>query len=230
MKYKNEIKKGRFISRPNRFIAEVEIDGVPLSVHVKNTGRCRELLIPGAAVYLEKGREGRKTPYDLIAVEKTCGERVKLINMDSSAPNRVAEEWLAGGLFSKSAKVRSEVSFGNSRFDFFVEDGDRKAYIEVKGVTLENSGSTYFPDAPTSRGVKHLKELVAAKKQGYEAVILFVIQMKGARSFAPNRRTDPEFADALAEAVACGVEIFAYDCDVSVKEIKISERIKEIYI
>ena len=195
MKYKN-IVEGKFISRPNRFIANVEIDGENCVVHVKNTGRCKELLIPGTIVYLEKSdNPERKTQYDLIAVLKN-GE--KLINMDSQVVNSVAEEWLKkGNLFPKGSIIRREVKYGNSRFDIYVESGNRKAFIEVKGVTLENNGVVRFPDAPTLRGVKHVNELVKSIKDGYEAYVLFVVQINEVSYFTPNDETHKAFGDVL---------------------------------
>ena len=221
MKYR-EIKKGRFLERPNRFIARVELrdeegraaqgggNSRVETVHVKNTGRCRELLQKGAAVYLEKcGSPGRSTAYDLVAVEKGT----RMINMDSQAPNRAVEEWLLeGGLFPNVTLVRPEVKYGNSRFDFYIEAGDEKIFMEVKGVTLEEEGVVRFPDAPSDRAVKHVKELAAAKREGYRAIVMFVIQMTDVRYFTPNRKTHPEFADALCLAAMAGVEILAYDC------------------
>lgn len=221
MEYK-DIRKGRFLERPNRFIARVELRDEEEStvqggrnlrietVHVKNTGRCRELLQKGAAVYLEKcGRPGRSTAYDLVAVEK--GNR--MINMDSQAPNRAVEEWLLkGGLFPNVTLVRPEMKYGNSRFDFYIEAGDEKIFMEVKGVTLEEEGVVRFPDAPSDRAVKHVEELVAAKREGYRAIVMFVIQMTDVRYFTPNRETHPEFADVLCLAAEAGVEILAYDC------------------
>ncbi|MCD8132027.1 MAG: A/G-specific adenine glycosylase [Lachnospiraceae bacterium] len=209
------IVKAYFLERPNRFIAYVRIPGVSERerVHVKNTGRCRELLQPGAVVYLEKsGQTARKTAYDLVAVEK--GNR--LVNMDSMAPNQAAGEWLkAGGLVPHPGLVRPETTWGNSRFDFYMEAGGQKYFVEVKGVTLENDGVVMFPDAPSDRAVKHVEELVRAKKQGYQACILFVIQMSGVKYFTPNRDMHREFADALCAAAASGVRILAYDCDVT---------------
>ena len=227
MKYSN-VKAAKFISRPNRFIAEVELDGETLLVHVKNTGRCRELLVPGATVYLERGSSPtRRTPYDLIAVEKICeGARTLLINMDSQCPNSLVAEWLPeSGLFSPGASIRREVTYGDSRFDLYVEDGDRRAFIEVKGVTLENDGVAMFPDAPTERGVKHLMGLADCVSLGYEAYLVFVIQMKGAGVFKPNRATHAIFADALLYAKRAGVSILAYDSAVSPDEIYIDSPI-----
>lgn len=223
MKYKN-IVCGRFIERPNRFIAKVDIDGTIETVHVKNTGRCKELLIPGVKVYLSiSDNPERKTKYDLIAVEKERKEKSSLlINMDSQVPNSAAEEWLKGGnLFSEAAVIKREVKYGNSRFDIYAEDGERKAFIEVKGVTLENNGTAFFPDAPTERGIKHIKELIAAADDGYEAYLLFVIQMKEIDLFKPNEKTHPEFVAALRLAAENGVKIIAVDSIVTPGSIKI---------
>ena len=213
MKYTN-IVEGVFVARPNRFIAKVLVEGREETVHVKNTGRCRELLVPGCRVFLEKSDNlSRKTAYDLIAVGKERENAPPLlINMDSQAPNKAAEEWVRGGLFSPDAAVRREVKYGNSRFDLFVRDGDREAFVEVKGVTLEQDGVAMFPDAPTERGVKHIHELIAAKNDGYGAYILFVIQMKGISLFTPNYATHREFGEALREAQRAGVNIIAADC------------------
>ena len=204
------IVEGRFLERPNRFVAKVDLGGSVETVHVKNTGRCRELLVKGTRVYLEKSdNRERATAYDLVAVEK--GDRV--INMDSQAPNKVVEEWIkSGGLFSDVVLVKPETKFGNSRFDFYVETGTERIFIEVKGVTLEEDGVVRFPDAPSDRAVKHVGELIAAKRQGYRVFVLFVIQMDGVKYFTPNRHTHPEFADALCEAMEAGVEALAYDC------------------
>ena len=211
MRY-HDVREARFLSRPNRFIAHVELDGKEEVVHVKNTGRCRELLTPGARVWLEEGKNpDRKTRWDLIAVQK--GDR--LINMDSQAPNQVAREWLeAGGLFPRADRIQPEYTYGNSRFDLYAEAEGRKILMEVKGVTLEEEGVVRFPDAPSQRAVKHLEELVRAREEGYETYVFFVIQMKGVRYFTPNRETHPEFAQALEAAAAAGVKILAYDCRV----------------
>lgn len=232
---------GKFISRPNRFIAHVEIDGVDTVVHVKNTGRCKELLVPGCKVYLEKSKNPeRKTPYDLIAVEKVVttpsADRTILINMDSQAPNKVAAEWIRShqDLFPEITFLKPEFTYGDSRFDFYVEfkgvgrtKADRaklhKMFIEVKGCTLEFDGHAKFPDAPTERGVKHLTELAEilqekrAAEDGtpYECGILFLIQMKGCHKFSPNVATHPEFGTALRKAQDAGVHIFVYDCKVT---------------
>lgn len=222
MKY-NTIEKATFIKRPNRFIAEVSIGGKTEIVHVKNTGRCKELLVENATVYLEKSSNPlRKTKYDLVGVEKNTDKGSILINMDSQVPNQIAFEWLPkSGLFSKKAKIRREVTFGNSRFDLYVEDGERKAFIEVKGVTLENDGIAMFPDAPTERGVKHLNELISCLEDGYEAYILFVVQMKGVKLFKPNDITHSAFGDALRNADKSGVNVLAYDCIVTEESIEI---------
>ena len=218
------IVKARFLERPNRFIARVELDGRTETVHVKNTGRCRELLVAGATVYLEKSSSpNRSTAYDLVAVEK--GKR--LINMDSQAPNRAVEEWLrAGGLFPDAVQIRPETKFGSSRFDFYVETGTEKVFIEVKGVTLEEDGVVRFPDAPSERAVKHVEELTAAKRQGCRALLLFVIQMEGVKYFIPNRDTHPEFADALCSAAQAGVEVLAYDCRVTEDSMEIGRPVR----
>ncbi len=223
MKY-NNVQKATFVNRPNRFIAEVNVDGKNEIVHVKNTGRCKELLVEDATVYLEKSSNPlRKTKYDLVAVEKVTNRGLVLINMDSQIPNHVAFEWLPeSGLFSEKAKIRREVTFGNSRFDLFVEDGERKAFIEVKGVTLENDGVAMFPDAPTERGVKHLNELVECVKNGYEAYVLFVIQMCGVNLFKPNDKTHKAFGDALRIAKENSVNLLAYDCIVTEASIEIN--------
>lgn len=220
MKYES-IVKGKFISRPNRFIAIVEVEGKTETVHVKNTGRCKELLVEGATVFLEKSNNPeRKTKYDLIAVYK--GDN--LINMDSQAPNEMVYEWLAlGNLFSKNAKIKREVTFGDSRFDIYIEEGEKKAFIEVKGVTLENDGVASFPDAPTERGIKHIKELILARERGYDTYIFFVIQMKGVTKFEPSYKNHMEFAKALKEAQDRGVKILAYDSIVTPDKIKIDK-------
>ncbi len=226
MKYKNII-EGLFISRPNRFIAKVIIDGKEEIVHVKNTGRCKELLVPGSKVYLEKSDNlKRKTKYDLISVEKETNNGIILINMDSQIPNDVAGEYLKqSGIFSETAIFKREVMYSKSRFDYYVEDGNRKAFIEVKGVTLENDGVVLFPDAPTERGVKHINELIKAKKEGYEAYILFIIQMGPVKLFKPNDNTHKEFGEALRTAKKNGVEILAIDCRVSFNSIVFNEKI-----
>lgn len=222
MRYNNTI-TAKFKSRPNRFIAEVEIDGKIETTHVKNTGRCKELLIPEANVILQKAEnQNRSTKYDLIAVWK--GER--LINMDSQAPNRVFHEYLQAGNYIKGITfIKSEAKYGNSRFDFYVEAGDRKIFIEVKGVTLEENNVVLFPDAPTQRGVKHINELVQCINDGYEAQIVFIIQMNNVRYFTPNNKTHPEFGTALANAKTAGVKITALDCIVTENELVIGNEV-----
>lgn len=217
------IRKAFFIERPNRFIAYVQLDGEKETVHVKNTGRCAELLVPGAPVYIQESvNPARKTKWDLIAVEK--GKR--MINMDSQIPNKVVQEWIEGGnLFPDVRLVRPETTYGNSRFDLYVEAGDSRIFIEVKGVTLEEDGVCRFPDAPSDRAVKHMEELVRAKKEGYETYVFFVIQMKDVRYFTPNTDTHPAFAEALKKAAAAGVKILAYDCEVTSDSITIRESV-----
>ena len=227
MKY-NKIVSGTFLSRPNRFIAKILVDGKEETVHVKNTGRCKELLIPGVTVYLfVANNENRKTKYDLIAVEKIRSDKKPLlVNMDSQVPNTVADEWLrVCGPFSENAVIRREVTFGKSRFDFYIEDGERKAFLEVKGVTLENDGVASFPDAPTERGVKHINELTLCVKNGYEGYILFVVQMKEILYMTPNDVTHKAFGDALREAQKAGVKILAVDCIVTPDSIKCDKNI-----
>ena len=211
MKY-NNITEARFINRPNRFIAYVELNGKTEKVHVKNTGRCRELLQPGVIVYLVKsGSPARSTAYDLVAVKK--GNR--LINIDSQAPNKAVEEWLRlRGCFPDLKLLRPETVYGKSQFDFYLETETEKVFMEVKGVTLENEGIVRFPDAPSERAVKHLEELVLAKNAGYRAIVMFVIQMENVDRFEPAGDIHPEFEEALCRAVRAGVEVFAYDCRV----------------
>lgn len=227
MRY-HRIRKAVFLSRPNRFIAQVALDGEELTVHVKNTGRCRELLLPGAAVYLEGAENpARKTAYDLVAVEKKTAAGSRLINMDAQAPNHVFKEWAEGGGFRPGLSLlRSETTWGNSRFDFYWEGGGRRGFVEVKGVTLEKEGGVYFPDAPTLRGVKHLRELVKCREEGYEAAVCFVIQMEGAAFFSPNDVTHPEFGEALREAACRGVEVLAVDCAVTPQSLEIKRRVE----
>ncbi|MBO5112243.1 MAG: A/G-specific adenine glycosylase [Lachnospiraceae bacterium] len=209
MKYES-IVEGRFESRPNRFIAYVNMNGTREKVHVKNTGRCRELLTDGAEVFLsESSNPERSTRYDLVTVRK--GER--LVNMDSQAPNKAVEEWLLKKeFFPDITCVRPETTYGNSRFDFYIETKRDKIFMEVKGVTLEQDNMVLFPDAPSERAVKHVYELIEAVKDGYQAYIMFVVQMKNVSLFMPNRDTQPEFADALLAAREAGVKIIAYDC------------------
>ena len=202
-----KVSRAVFIDRPNRFIAHVEIDGRENTVHVKNTGRCRELLIPGAEVWLAgSDNPARKTAYDLIAVRKPSG---LLVNIDSQAPNAVAREWLDAQGFDL---IRPEFRYGRSRLDFMMERGDERFLMEVKGCTLERDGIGYFPDAPTQRGAKHLREL--AKAEGYQAVLLFVIQMDGVTEVRGNRDTDPAFCQALEEAKEAGVKVIFLPCHV----------------
>ena len=217
MKYAN-MTPGIFLARPNRFIAHVEIEGETEIVHVKNTGRCRELLSAGAQVWCQKSdNPSRKTKYDLITVKK--GSR--LINMDSQAPNLAAKEWLAAGGLGEIKNLRAETKHGDSRFDFsFVKDG-KTCFLEVKGVTLETDGICAFPDAPTERGAKHLRGLTEAARAGYGAYVLFVIQMADVNYLHPNDATDPEFGKALREAAANGVQVLAVDCDVTTDEMNI---------
>ena len=219
---------GVFIERPNRFIARVMVDDECHIVHVKNTGRCRELLIPGVTVFLsESDNPARKTKYDLIAVEKETSNGVLLVNIDSQIPNDAVGEWLPEcGLFTKNAQIKREVKYRNSRFDFCVEDGKSKSFIEVKGVTLENDGVVSFPDAPTERGIKHINELCKALDDGYEAYIIFVIQMKNVKYFTPNYQTHKEFGECLKTAKKKGVRLLAFDCLVLPDSIKIEDRIK----
>ena len=217
MYYENTV-TGTFLSRPNRFIAHVEIHGQETVVHVKNTGRCKELLVPGATVVLEKASNpARKTPYDLIAVYK--GDR--LINMDSQAPNKVFGEWAAeSGFFGVPALIKPESFFGSSRFDFYIETEGRKIFVEVKGVTLERDGVVLFPDAPTLRGTRHLRELAEAVKEGYEAYVFFVIQMEDCLYFVPNAETDPAFASVLQEAAGQGVQVKCLSCQVEENSLR----------
>lgn len=222
MKYQN-IHRGQFLSRPNRFIAHVMLNGEPVVAHVKNTGRCRELLIPGAIVYLvESDHPNRKTKYDLVAVEK--GEY--LINMDSQAPNQVVKEWVeSGGFLPNLTKVKPEYRHGDSRFDFYLEQGERRHLVEVKGVTLEEDGVVRFPDAPTERGVKHIEGLIAAREEGFETWICFVVQLSPVERLEPNDRTHPAFGDALRRASAAGVHVLAVECCVTPDTLTVSGQI-----
>ena len=221
MRYPN-ITRAEFISRPNRFIAEVIVDGKTETVHVKNTGRCRELLVPGCEVWLTAPcTDSRKTRYDLVAVRKANG---RLINMDSQAPNKAAGEWLKKQAYSN---IVPEYTYGSSRIDFYMEkihaDGEtEKILMEVKGCTLEKDGIGYFPDAPTQRGIKHIHELIRAKGEGYTALLAFVIQMDGVSEVRPNTDTHPEFGEALKEAAAKGVKIVYYTCHVLPDEMVIT--------
>ena len=219
----NEMVKGKFLARPNRFIAHIEIDGKTEICHVKNTGRCKELLPPGVTVWCERSRNpARKTAFDLICVQK--GSR--LINMDSQAPNAAVKEWLLGGGLGNIENLKPESTFGNSRFDFsFVKDG-KPCLLEVKGVTLENDGVCAFPDAPTTRGAKHLQELTELVKEGYSTYVLFVIQMEDVKHLHPNDATDPDFGKALRQAAQAGVQILAMDCKVTPDTIKINKPVE----
>lgn len=245
-----DIHRAVFLSRPNRFIARVALDGREETVHVKNTGRCRELLVPGSTVYLEgSGNPARKTKFDLVAVEKVRpGLPPLLVNMDAQAPNRVFAEWLwsgrgAGLGLPKPAVLRPETTWGNSRFDFYwelPEDGapwptqsphrsgeagralPRRGFVEVKGCTLEENGLARFPDAPTQRGVKHLRELIACREEGYGAAVCFVIQMAGMRAFSPNDGTHPAFGAALRDAAAAGVLVLAVECAVTPDSLRMT--------
>lgn len=212
------------MERPNRFIARVETESGVETVHVKNTGRCRELLRKGAQVFIERSdNPKRSTAYDLIAVRK--GERI--INMDSQAPNKAVAEWLRGGfLFPDVKLVRPETEYGRSRFDFYVETENDRIFMEVKGVTLEEDGVVRFPDAPSERAVKHVEELAAARREGYRAVVMFVIQMEGVKYFTPNRDTHPLFADALCGAAKEGVEVLAYDCVVTPETMRVNRPVE----
>lgn len=229
MEYDGKVVEGTFLSRPNRFIAYVEIEGKEEKCHVKNTGRCKELLVPGCKVYLEKSNNpNRSTSYDLIATEKKTDDNNSiLINMDSQAPNSVVEEWLKRGeLFGEKATIRREVKYGDSRFDFSItEESGHISFLEVKGCTLERDGIVLFPDAPTERGVKHVKELIKARNEGYGAYILILVQMRGAIKFMPNWETHPEFGFALREAYDNGVVILSYDSIITPSSITLFQPI-----
>ena len=219
----SQICPGTFISRPNRFIAMLEINGRIEACHVKNTGRCKELLTEGATLYLQRSENpNRKTKYDVIAVQKGC----ILINIDSQAPNQAAAEWLkGGGLLPKVTLLKPEIRLEDARLDFYLEAGNRRMYLEVKGVTLEADGMVLFPDAPTQRGIKHIHHLCRCVEKGKEAALLFVIQMKGVRGMAPNDSTHPEFGQALREAKRKGVRILARDCLVAPDSMTIADEI-----
>lgn len=227
MKYEH-IVQGTFLERPNRFIAHVMTAGKEVICHVKNTGRCRELLIPGVQVFLQHhpdaAASGRKTEYSLIGVEKTAPQGKILINMDSQAPNQAAFEWLsaAPGILD----LHREVTFCSSRFDLAYTRNGRPAFMEVKGVTLEENGIARFPDAPTERGIKHLLELKHAAQEGYAASVLFVIQMKGIREFQPNMAAHPTFGETLREVSASGVNVMAYDCVITKDSITLDQPVK----
>jgi len=225
MRYPN-MKEGVFLKRPNRFIAHVEVDGNVEICHVKNTGRCRELLTEGARVLVQEcGHPGRKTKFDLISVWK--GER--LVNMDSQAPNRVFSEWAeTSDYFQGLRLIKPEQKYGNSRFDFYLETETRKVFVEVKGVTLEEDGVVRFPDAPTQRGVKHLNELMACLEDGYEALVVFIVQMKGVRHFEPNDTMHPEFGEALRRLSERGGKVIAVDCVVTESALEAGERVEVI--
>lgn len=222
----NNICKAKFISRPNRFVAHIEIDGQKEVAHVKNTGRCRELLTDGATVFVQKSdNPARKTKYDLIGVLK--GSR--MINMDSQIPNKVFGEWAQNsGFFGDLTVMKAEKSYGNSRFDYYLETEKDKIFVEVKGVTLEQDGVVLFPDAPTERGVKHINELCSCIDDGYRAYIFFIIQMDNVKYFTPNRKTHPEFADVLKNAAEKGVGVYALDCKVSENSIVADSFVKTV--
>jgi len=223
MKYQN-VCYGVFISRLNRFIAEVELEGKRERVHVKNTGRCRELLTPSATVYLQEATNpNRSTRYDLIVAQK--GKRI--INMDANAPNVAFHEYLQGGLHIDGVtSIRPETKYGSSRFDFYVEAQGRKIFIEVKGVTLEEDGVVMFPDAPTELGVKHLNELAQCVRDGYEAQIIFIVQMSDVLYFTPNVRMHAAFGEALVSAKSAGASVEAFDCDVTPDSITIGKAVE----
>ena len=222
MRYDNTM-KAIFLCRPNRFIAHIEVDGREEVCHVKNTGRCRELLTDRATIYVEHhDNPNRKTKYSLIAVEK--GDL--LINMDSQAPNKVVGEWLLEKEpFGKVKLLKPECTYGSSRFDFYLETEAEKIFIEVKGVTLEEDGIVRFPDAPTERGIKHLEELRACVEAGYKAAVIFVVQMEGMQHFEPNEKTHPQFGEALRQARKAGVEVLAYECKVTPSSLEITKSI-----
>jgi len=222
MKYLNSY-QGKFINRPNRFVANVEIDGQQHLCHVKNTGRCKELLLPGSTVYLEKNHNpNRKTTFDLIAVEKGT----LLINIDSQAPNKAVFEWLkAGGLFPENLIIQPEIKYETSRLDFYIEHENRKGFIEVKGVTLEENRIAAFPDAPTLRGIRHIQHLMDIVQKGYEAYLIFVVQFKPVKYMIPNDITHPEFGETLRKAASNGVNVLAYDCIVTPDTMTLDESV-----
>jgi len=222
MRLYEKVIPGIFLERPNRFIARVRTEEGEEICHVKNTGRCRELLVPGAQVYLAvSDGQKRKTRCDLIAVQK--GKR--LINMDSQSPNKAALEAIPR-LFPGVTRIIPEKTVGQSRLDFYLEAGERKIFMEVKGVTLEEEGVALFPDAPTERGIKHLEELIRLKEEGYETALLLVIQMKGVSCFSPNKKTHPQFAEGLKKAGGAGVQIMAFDCRVTPDSMVLDERVE----
>lgn len=219
----DKVVAGHFIARPNRFIARAEVNGQEIIAHVKNTGRCRELLLPGSRVILNRAaREGRKTDYDLVAVYK--GDM--LVNIDSQAPNAIAQDYLRARF--PSAHIRRESVYGHSRLDFHVQDGDRSLFVEVKGCTLEEEGLALFPDAPTQRGVRHLNTLMDAVEKGHQALALFIIQMHPVRAFAPHDLMHPAFGQALRQAAAAGVEVAAYDCLVTENSLALHQPVPVI--
>ena len=226
MQYPHVI-SGRFVARPNRFVARVETAAGEETVHVKNTGRCRELLIPGVTVYLSRsGNPARKTAFDLIAVEK--GNR--LINLDAQAPNQVFAEWAAsGGFLPEVTALRREYVYGDSRLDFCLETPEGRHLVEVKGVKLEEGGRAFFPDAPTQRGVRHIRELIRAAEKGLDATLFFVVQMNDIASVSPNDRTHPAFGEALREAAAAGVRICAGTCRVGPDRLELDRPVPVIF-
>lgn len=219
----NNMREAKFIVRPNRFIAHIEIDGKREICHVKNTGRCKEFLIEGAKIFVQEADNlNRKTKYDLISAYK--GER--LINMDSQVTNKVVQEWIQeGNIFEDVTLIKPESKYGNSRFDFYVEAGKRKIYIEVKGVTLEEDGVVMFPDAPTLRGVKHLEELEECLEESFEAYVIFVVQMSDVKIFRANERTHKAFAETLTRVYDSGVKVLAYECIVTEDSIKLAKQV-----
>ncbi|SHJ14908.1 sugar fermentation stimulation protein A [Parasporobacterium paucivorans DSM 15970] len=222
----NNVISGKFIDRPNRFIANVEVEGISRVCHVKNTGRCKEILLPGTDVFLQHlPSPSRKTSYDLISAYKGN----KIINIDSQAPNKIFMEFLQQGkLIPDITHIKPECRHLNSRFDFYVESGDRKMFIEVKGVTLEKNGVMKFPDAPTERGVRHVNELCECIREGFEAYVIFVIQMKGAKYFTPNMDTHPKFGLVLEEAKQQGVKVLAFECEAGDDYIFITDEVPVI--
>ena len=218
-----DIEQAVFLCRPNRFVAEVLLGGEAVVCHVKNTGRMHELLLPGVVVYVQKSTNpNRRTPYTLIAAEK--GERI--INIDSSAPNVLFGEWLRKkDYFGKLTLIQPEKTFGASRFDYYLESESERIFVEVKGVTLEQDGHSFFPDAPTERGVKHLYELISCREQGYRAAVAFVVKMEGIDWFSPNEETHPAFGAALRAAQAAGVEILVIGCRVGADWMETAEMI-----
>lgn len=231
MKAYEKVVAATFVRRPNRFVAQVMLEGREVTVHVKNTGRCKELLVPHATVYLAVAPEGaqRKTAYDLVAVEKVSPTgKLLLVNMDAQLPNALAEEYFRRELREKShITLRREVTYGDSRFDLCLTDTrtGRKTYVEVKGVTLENDGVASFPDAPTERGVKHLKGLAELVREGHDACVFFVVQMKGVHVFKPNDLTHQAFGDALRDAVGHGVRVLCMDCAVTPDAVTVDQHI-----